>query len=154
MYEDGRPGEIFIKMAKEGSTISGLMDSFALAISLTLQYGVPLKALIEKFSNTRFEPSGYTSNREIPYAKSIMDYIFTYLAQKFLPPEEPAGAKKAGEAPPPAPGPESPPATDDGQIDMFMMQSDAPMCPECGFIMVRSGACYRCINCGGTSGCS
>jgi len=157
MYEDGRPGEIFIKMAKEGSTISGVMDSFALAISMTLQYGVPLKVLIEKFTNTRFEPSGYTNNREIPYAKSIMDYIFSYLALKFIPREEgkEAEAKKNDtevlEGPPTT---EKDSPEDDGQIDLFMMQSDAPMCPECGYIMVRSGSCYRCTNCGGTSGCS
>jgi len=160
MYEDGRPGEIFIKMAKEGSTISGLMDSFALAISLTLQYGVPLKALVEKFTNTHFEPSGYTNNREIPYAKSIMDYIFRYLALKFLPEEEGGDGKGIEER-----GGLKLITTSDSkesvntentsnQIGLFERQSDAPTCSICGCIMVRSGSCYRCENCGGTSGCS
>ena len=85
MYEDGTPGEIFIVMAKEGSTLSGVMDSFATTCSMALQYGVPLKVLVDKFSHTRFEPSGFTSNPQVPYAKSIMDYIFRYLASKFLP---------------------------------------------------------------------
>ena len=88
MYEDGTPGEIFIVMAKEGSTLSGVMDSFATTCSMALQYGVPLKVLVDKFSHTRFEPSGFTSNPQVPYAKSIMDYIFRYLASKFLPAEE------------------------------------------------------------------
>ena len=85
LYEDGQPGEIFITMAKEGSTVSGLMDSFATAVSLALQYGVPLKVLCDKFSHTRFEPSGWTPNPEIRYAKSVMDYIFRWMAFKFLP---------------------------------------------------------------------
>ena len=84
MYEDGQPGEIFITMSKEGSTISGLMDSFATAISIALQYGVPLRGLVDKFSHMRFEPSGFTKNPDIPMAKSIMDYIFRWLASKFL----------------------------------------------------------------------
>jgi ribonucleoside-diphosphate reductase alpha chain len=88
MYDDGQPGEIFLVMAKEGSAISGLMDSFATAISLALQYGVPIKVLIDKFSHVRFEPSGHTGNAEVPYAKSIVDYIFRWLASKFLPREE------------------------------------------------------------------
>ena len=87
MYEDGSPGEIFITMAKEGSTISGLMDSFATAVSFNLQYGVPLKFLVDKFSHVRFEPSGWTGNQQVPYAKSIMDYIFRWLGAKFLGPE-------------------------------------------------------------------
>ena len=90
MYEDGTPGEIFIVMAKEGSTLSGVMDSFATTCSMALQYGVPLKVLVDKFTHTRFEPSGFTSNPQVPYAKSIMDYIFRYLASKFLPVEKPA----------------------------------------------------------------
>src|SRR5262249_40186471 len=88
MYEDGTPGEIFIVMAKEGSTLSGVMDSFATTCSMALQYGVPLKILVDKFTHTRFEPSGFTSNPQVPYAKSIMDYIFRYLASKSLPKEE------------------------------------------------------------------
>ena len=96
MYEDGTPGEIFITMAKEGSTISGLMDSFATAISYALQYGVPLKFLVDKFSHVRFEPSGWTGNQQVPYAKSIMDYIFRWLGAKFLGSRV---ANEAGEAP-------------------------------------------------------
>ena len=84
LYEDGTPGEIFLRMAKEGSTISGLMDSFATAVSLALQYGVPLRDLVTKFSHLRFEPAGFTTNREIPMAKSLVDYIFRYMATKFL----------------------------------------------------------------------
>ena len=87
LYEDGMPGEIFITMSKEGSTVSGLMDCFATAVSLALQYGVPLKVLCQKFSHTRFEPSGFTGNPHIGYAKSLMDYMFRWLALKFLPKE-------------------------------------------------------------------
>ena len=87
LYEDGTPGEIFIKMSKQGSVVSGLMDSFAIAISMALQYGVPLQVLVDKFSHTRFEPSGWTNNKEIPMAKSIVDYIFRWMAIKFLPKE-------------------------------------------------------------------
>ena len=97
LYEDGTPGEIFITMAKEGSTISGLMDSFATAISYALQYGVPLKFFVDKFSHVRFEPSGWTGNPQVPYAKSIMDYIFRWLGAKFLGPEYAVG--EAGDAP-------------------------------------------------------
>ena len=97
MYEDGKPGEIFLVMAKEGSTISGLMDAFATSISMALQYGVPLEALVEKFSHVRFEPSGFTKNPEIPIAKSITDYIFRWLASKFLSAEQPAGGRRAGD---------------------------------------------------------
>ena len=84
LYEDGQPGEIFLKMAKEGSTISGLMDAFATAVSVALQYGVPLKDLVNKFSHLRFEPAGFTTNRDVPMAKSLVDYIFRYMATKFL----------------------------------------------------------------------
>ena len=97
LYEDGTPGELFVTMAKEGSTISGLMDSFATAVSYALQYGVPLKFFVDKFSHVRFEPSGWTGNPTVPYAKSIMDYIFRWLGAKFLGPEYAAG--EAGEAP-------------------------------------------------------
>jgi len=165
MYEDGSPGEIFIKMAKEGSTISGLMDSFALAVSLTMQYGVPLPALVEKFTNTRFEPSGMTTNPEIRYAKSMMDYIFNYLALKFLPKEEgkEEGAARAAHAAAAAHEEEHEEAAARGardsqpehrQIDLFTTQTDAPMCPNCGYIMVRRAACWECINCAHSGGCS
>src|SRR4029450_3126667 len=84
LYPDGQPGEIFLKMAKEGSTVSGLMDSFATTVSVALQYGVPLKDLVNKFAHVRFEPSGFTGNQEIPIAKSIVDYIFRWLGSRFL----------------------------------------------------------------------
>jgi ribonucleoside-diphosphate reductase alpha chain len=265
LYEDGQPGEIFLKMAKEGSTISGLMDTFATTVSVALQYGVPLHDLVHKFAHVRFEPSGFTSNPEIPIAKSIVDYIFRWLGSRFLPPEDratlglvdrsataessvqplnlglggsdaagsggagtsgsgvgagaPSGAAgpasplsgdKAGSSDTPggaasspatavaAPGSESPstppdrewptdsprstasPASGSGngtapgksngngngsrvtlgtlgigkaQVT-FAAQADAPSCAECGSIMVRNGSCYKCLNCGSTSGCS
>ena len=155
MYDEGQPGEIFLVMAKEGSAISGLMDSFATAISLTLQYGVPLKVLIDKFSHVRFEPSGHTGNSEVPYAKSIVDYIFRWLASKFLPREEAlhAGVHLAEEtsSAQPAEAVASQPLTD---IKSMYALDDAPTCAGCGSIMVRNGSCYKCMNCGETSGCS
>ena len=154
MYESGMPGEIFIVMAKEGSTISGLMDAFATAVSLALQYGVPLDVLIKKFSYTRFEPSGFTGNREIGYATSIMDYIFRWLANKFLeqmPQEETASITREQLEPK-----ITEVSVDDNtvQTDLFKNQEDAPPCHCCGAIMIRSGSCYKCLNCGETSGCS
>jgi ribonucleoside-diphosphate reductase alpha chain len=155
MYDDGQPGEIFLVMAKEGSAISGLMDSFATAISLTLQYGVPLKVLIDKFSHVRFEPSGHTGNSEVPYAKSIVDYIFRWLASKFLPRDEAiqAGVHLA-DATPSAPPVESAISQSMTDIKSMYALDDAPTCAACGSIMVRNGSCYKCMNCGETSGCS
>ncbi len=148
MYDDGAPGEIFITMAKEGSTISGLMDAFATAVSFNLQYGVPLKFLVDKFAHVRFEPSGWTGNQTIPYAKSIMDYIFRWLGAKFLGPEY--AVTEAGET-----STLRPTETDPQQELPFAPQvADAPLCAECGSIMTRNGSCYKCGNCGGTSGCS
>jgi len=151
-YPNGQPGEIFITMAKEGSTIAGLMNSFALAISIALQHGAPLKLLCEKFSHTRFEPSGWTGNPEIGYAKSIMDYIFRYLHLRFIEGHQATlFAEVALTGSPPTPIAEevrksvaAPPEPD---------ASDAPPCRTCGEIMTRSGSCYRCGNCGSTSGC-
>jgi len=154
MYPDGSPGEIFIKMAKEGSTISGLMDSFALAISMTLQYGVPLSVLVEKFTHTRFEPSGYTGNPEVPIAKSIMDYIFQYLALKFLTPHDHHEGDEVDVSVDIEGYEEEDRPPDPNQMDLFGMQGDAPTCSECGSIMTRNGSCYKCENCGSTSGCS
>jgi ribonucleoside-diphosphate reductase alpha chain len=242
LYPDGQPGEIFLKMAKEGSTVSGLMDSFATSVSLALQYGVPLRDLVNKFAHVRFEPSGFTGNQEIPIAKSIVDYIFRWLGSRFLPaddkanlglidraavvseapgafalgsaigPEAEEGPSAIDEAVAPAgasggpaertdPPADSPTATavadpeaDDrmplglpviaangnghangagrangnghangaGAITLslggskvsFQTQADAPSCAECGSIMVRNGSCYKCLNCGSTSGCS
>jgi ribonucleoside-diphosphate reductase alpha chain len=168
LYEDGQPGEIFLVMAKEGSTISGLMDSFATSISIALQYGVPLQTMVNKFSHTRFEPSGFTKNPEIPIAKSITDYIFRWLASKFLNREqkEAAGVILRDEPSPLAP---SIPLLGGGRLESvpvaevvsehttkvtFLYQQDAPSCHDCGSIMVRNGSCYKCLNCGSTSGCS
>ncbi len=148
LYEDGTPGEVFISMAKEGSTISGLMDSFATSISYALQYGVPLKFFVDKFSHVRFEPSGWTGNPQVPYAKSIMDYIFRWMGTKFLGPEY--AVSEAGNAPvlrPTEPEPQQ-------ALPFDPTLSDAPLCSECGGLMTRNGSCYKCENCGGTSGCS
>ena len=165
MYDDGQPGEIFITMSKEGSTISGLMDSFATAISIALQYGVPLRGLVDKFSHMRFEPSGFTKNPDIPMAKSIMDYIFRWLATKFLDGEaqqevgivkpeaaEESHLKKVVSTASHAPRGGAPVTTISSVTSLY--QQDAPPCPDCGAIMIRSGACYKCMNCGAVSGCS
>ena len=162
MYEDGQPGEIFITMSKEGSTISGLMDSFATAISMAMQYGVPLRVLVDKFSHMRFEPSGFTRNPDIPMAKSIMDYIFRWLATKFLDGKAQTevgvvnrDADELAEVPAPAPKPRPMESAGDGySMAEGFYQQDAPSCSDCGAIMVRSGACYKCMNCGSVSGCS
>jgi ribonucleoside-diphosphate reductase alpha chain len=148
LYEDGTPGEVFISMAKEGSTISGLMDTLATSISYGLQYGVPLKFFVDKFSHVRFEPSGWTGNPQVPYAKSIIDYIFRWLGSRFLGISE---ASEAGEMPklrPTIPDPQAALPFDASAV------GDAPLCSECGGIMTRNGSCYKCENCGGTSGCS
>jgi ribonucleoside-diphosphate reductase alpha chain len=155
-YEDGTPGEIFIKMAKEGSTISGLMDTIATLTSMALQYGVPLEVLVNKFAHVRFEPSGFTKNPEIPMAKSLTDYIFRFLGSRFFSPEQ---RREVGlteiettEA--------RPVVRADVQVSVrtnvvsFSPQADAPSCSDCGSIMVRNGSCYKCLNCGATSGCS
>ncbi len=238
LYPDGKPGEIFLKMAKEGSTVSGLMDTFATTVSVALQYGVPLKDLVNKFAHVRFEPSGFTGNQEIPIAKSIVDYIFRWLGSRFLSDDEKANlglidragyesqpafgsggtpGLLAGAGPAPlaglaagtpapsaaagSPDPESrtEPLADTpsavattpqekgkgaelaviatnghagngkagngnggggitlalGNVKVaFAMQGDAPSCMDCGSIMVRNGSCYKCLNCGSTSGCS
>ena len=247
LYPDGQPGEIFLKMAKEGSTVSGLMDSFATTVSVALQYGVPLRDLVNKFAHVRFEPSGFTGNQEIPIAKSIVDYIFRWLGSRFLSPDDKAslglidrsaivdeapggfgaglsesaalgGRELALTNPPSAaagpapiadvePQPESKPDEDQPKATAvatesvaavpeelkviangnghtnghangngnghgngaaaapvtlnlgstkvsFQTQADAPSCADCGSIMVRNGSCYKCLNCGSTSGCS
>lgn len=192
LYDDGKPGEIFITMAKEGSVISGLMDSFATSISIALQYGVPLKVMANKFVHARFEPSGFTNHPKIRVAKSLVDYIFRWMALKFLSAddqtqigfnptelEDPSGdeqfvptsvesqvavqaslPKIAGDPYVPSPLPASPlnglSAIAHVSTTMFTFdsQSDAPPCDTCGSIMVRNAACYKCLNCGNTSGCS
>lgn len=172
LFEDGMPGEIFLVMAKEGSTISGFADAFAQAISYALQYGVPLQALVDKFSHVRFEPSGMTKNPDVRFAKSIVDYIFRWMASKFLSPEAQyrAGVNNRDEvevaeatAVPAPKVPSTPTAKlsptgaivpSTSQFAAIQNQEDAPPCTTCGSIMVRSGACYKCSNCGTTSGCA
>jgi ribonucleoside-diphosphate reductase alpha chain len=213
LYPDGQPGEIFLKMAKEGSTVSGLMDTLATMTSLALQYGVPLRDLVSKFTHVRFEPSGFTGNPEVPIAKSIVDYIFRWMGSRFLSkddrdalgimggavvPEAPADSSPQLGAFDPADGPaestsaEAPPAPSSssdgaggarplglgtaasngsgsasagsnsqavaslgvGQRIAFSVSADSPSCMDCGSIMVRNGSCYKCLNCGSTSGCS
>jgi ribonucleoside-diphosphate reductase alpha chain len=159
MFEDGTPGEIFIVMSKEGSTLSGVMDSFATAVSLALQYGVPLKVLVDKFSHVRFEPSGVTNNADIRFAKSVVDYIFRWMALKFLPKEEAQefavteAAKPSAQAKPSAATNGKNPL-EQHEKQTFVAQADAPVCVDCGCLMVRNGNCYKCLNCGTTSGCS
>jgi ribonucleoside-diphosphate reductase alpha chain len=175
LFEDGMPGEIFLVMAKEGSTISGFADAFAQAISYALQYGVPLQALVDKFSHVRFEPSGMTRNPDVRFAKSIVDYIFRWMASKFLSAEAQyrAGVNNRDEVQEaktaavdiPAPkvsSAETVTATVSAtravvpasQMAAMQNQEDAPPCTTCGSIMVRSGSCYKCSNCGTTSGCA
>lgn len=187
LYDNGQPGEVFIRMAKGGSVISGLMDAFAVSISVGLQYGVPLKVLVNKFVHVRFEPSGFTPNPQIRMAKSILDYIFKWMAIKFMTPEEQVaigvhidretvadmGDAEAAESEVPrveenavediprqmvmetgsiAGGSEE--LTSNSLTITFDTTADAPPCDTCGAIMVRNGACYKCMNCGNTSGCS
>lgn len=159
LYEDGKPGEIFIKIAKEGSTVSGLMDTIGILTSMALQYGVPLEVLVDKFSHVRFEPSGFTKNPDIPFAKSLIDYIFRFLGSRFLSPEQRSqmGIVLTPEAAPADSG--SATHTEHSHAPAvaalgFSPQADAPSCHDCGAIMVRNGSCYKCMNCGATSGCS
>ncbi len=174
VYPSGQPGEIFITMAKEGSTVSGVMDSFALAISVALQHGVPLRMLCDKFKHTRFEPSGWTGNPNVGFASSIMDYIFRWLESRFLTgqqqllfehlrPKTPALEAPAGidlaasAAPTTAPTRERAPGADvhvSEKMREIIDMGDAPSCQFCGAIMVRNGSCYKCLSCGSTSGCS
>jgi ribonucleoside-diphosphate reductase alpha chain len=164
LYEDGMPGEIFLVMAKEGSTISGFADAFAQAISYALQYGVPLQELVDKFSHVRFEPSGMTRNPDVRFAKSIVDYIFRWMAAKFLSPEAQfrAGVNNREEvtttpeqlALDVAATAKAPSTPSRSTFAAIQNQEDAPPCSTCGSIMVRSGACYKCSNCGTTSGCA
>jgi len=169
LYEDGTPGEIFLKMAKEGSTLSGMMDAFAAQTSVALQYGVPLRVMVNKFSHMRFEPGGFTKNPEIPIAKSIIDYIFRWLASRYLDAEDQEAVGIVHRTPQPETRREAAPAPegDDelrvvaptnghggGQRLAFVVNADAPACSECGSITVRSGSCYKCLNCGATTGCS
>ncbi|MDD2785744.1 MAG: vitamin B12-dependent ribonucleotide reductase [Patescibacteria group bacterium] len=176
LYDDGTPGELFITMSKEGSVLSGLLDVFSTSVSIGLQYGVPLKILVNKFAHVRFEPSGFTANPNIRVAKSIIDYIFRWLGLKFLSPEErraiginvDTSATAELHIEEVAKDQSLTSATESQQSSLldfsqskaagltstFDNQSDAPACDTCGSIMVRNGACYKCLNCGATSGCS
>jgi ribonucleoside-diphosphate reductase alpha chain len=190
LFEDGQPGELFITMAKEGSTIGGLMDSIGTLTSIALQYGVPLEALVKKFAHQRFEPSGFTKNPEIRNAASITDYVFRWLALQFVPGyrENVAAARNQPELAMPGlmeelkkkvnrPVPELPIAEENDVLEVKSgngnghhppagrtakslsdsvahFQEDAPTCPSCGHVAVRNGACYKCLNCGESLGCS
>jgi ribonucleoside-diphosphate reductase alpha chain len=182
LYDDGTPGEIFLSMAKQGSTVAGLTEAFGRAISYALQYQVPLPDLVRNFSHMRFEPMGRTENRDIPVAQSIIDYVFRWLASRYMSPQEAyevgvmtpeiKAALAAGQYPLPLTGAvggsSEPSATGNGQASARADEavpaiysapranghSDAPACASCGWIMIRSGTCYRCENCGSTSGCS
>jgi ribonucleoside-diphosphate reductase alpha chain len=153
MYPDGAPGEIFIKMAKEGSTLSGFMDGLALSISVGLQYGVPLKALVDKLTNTRFEPCGFTENPNIRYASSVLDYIARWLGGKFLSSEYLKPRTDLNEDP----LSKQTVVAEASSAETRKSSSgvgDAPSCSNCGMLMVPNGSCYKCVNCGSTSGCS
>jgi ribonucleoside-diphosphate reductase alpha chain len=204
LYDDGRPGEVFITMAKEGSTVGGLMDSLGTAISVALQYGVPIESLVNKFTHQRFEPSGMTHNPDIPFAKSLVDYIFRWMGMQFIPGYRAANAPQRGIAKdaPIEKSPEASAEKEEGGLEtqsrlkverpgnghrgnghdggngkgngsgngheqetgaqretaltaaMREMQADAPACDVCGTITVRSGTCYKCLNCGHSMGCS
>ena len=171
-YDDGSPGEVFLKMSKEGSVISGLIDTIATMTSILLQYGVPLESLVDKFSHVRFEPSGFTSNQDIPIAKSIIDYVFRWLGQKFLSQNQvdtevqetfgnqiESTRSYSDEADSEDLNAVSRIMPLEGQLELrekqvAAMQSDAPPCQAGGSIMVRNVTCYRCLNCGATNGCS
>jgi len=174
LFEDNTPGELFVTMAKEGSTLSGMMDAFATSISLSLQYGVPMAHLVEKFAHMRFEPSGWTGNSELGFAKSIVDYVFRWLGYRFLSTDDKMaiGLVRTSEIVDPAPQLEllskavsmAAPATttqettwsEPARPTARRMNStpDAPPCPRCGWLTVRNGPCHKCENCGETTGCS
>jgi ribonucleoside-diphosphate reductase alpha chain len=162
MYADSRPGEIFIKMSKEGSTLSGVMDGLALTISLGLQYGVPLKVFVDKLVNTRFEPSGITANGNIRFVSSVLDYIARWLGGRFISPDY--LKLNIGEHAAPVATVQPLPTMADAMMTSLQAgmasskprdaHEGAPTCSECGMLMVPNGACYKCENCGSTSGCS
>ena len=177
-FENGQPGEMFIHISKEGSTVSGLMDAVGVLTSMALQSGVPLETLVKKFSHTRFEPSGWTGNPEIAFANSILDYVFRWTGNRFLEGAQADVAAATNPLPlieevaePGAPSPAGDAAVPDflstypkiaggqvvgaqNEVGAFQNDLDAPVCHACGHIMVRNGSCHRCFNCGETSGCS
>jgi ribonucleoside-diphosphate reductase alpha chain len=144
-FEDGRAGELFVQMAKEGSTIGGLMDTIGTLTSIALQYGVPLETLVEKFSHQRFEPSGFTKNPDIKQATSVIDYVFRWMRTLAVYKPTMEVIKL-----------ESPTAEPNSVLDKAIahFQQDAPACSRCGHITVRNGSCYKCNNCGDSLGCS
>src|ERR1017187_9696678 len=172
MYDDGTPGEVFIKMAKEGSTLSGVMDGFALTLSIGLQYGVPLRALVDKLMNTRFEPFGFTHTPDIRMVSSVLDYIARWMGGKFIStdylklqgedmtsdvmagPSMPATTSQPAAAAPSATNAEAPQTSSRASFTARTMAASAPTCSNCGMLMTPNGSCYKCSNCGGTSGCS
>ena len=154
LYPNGQPGEIFIRMAKEGSTIAGLMECFGTVVSVSLQHGVPLRVLCDKLAHTRFEPSGWTGNEMIGYAKSLMDYIFRWIERRFLsgdqlPLFDVTAQEKVGDQ-----GTISPVPGLLARFEDACMPGDAPPCAMCGELMIPNGSCFKCVNCGSTSGCS
>ena len=169
-FEDGKPGEVFVHISKEGSAVSGLMDAVGTLTSVALQSGVPLSTLVKKFAHMRFEPSGWTRSKEIPHADSILDYVFRWMGTKYLnedssdtvakqarmamSADEVKLADESAGPSPVTPTPVAVPLVDSSSTVGFQNQLDAPPCAECGSIMVRSGSCFRCMNCGATSGCS
>jgi ribonucleoside-diphosphate reductase alpha chain len=171
LFDDGKPGELFVTMAKEGSTLSGMMDAFATSVSLLFQYGVPLAHMVDKFGHMRFEPSGWTGNPEIGMAKSIVDYVFRWLGYRFLSSadREALGLVRQTELADPTPQLEllkphitqtieSAPAlvstAQPTNVRRMNSTPDAPPCPRCGWLTVRNGTCHKCENCGETTGCS
>jgi ribonucleoside-diphosphate reductase alpha chain len=198
LFADGQPGELFVTMAKEGSTIGGLMDTIGTLTSMSLQYGVPLETLLKKFAHQRFEPSGFTKNPEIRNAASITDYVFRWMAMQFIPGYREANSPSRNQPELAMPGlleaekkslnrpvPELPLSEDTEIVDLRTpdsngngnghkhakppaterkvktlsdsvahFQQDAPTCPSCGHVAVRNGACYKCLNCGESLGCS
>jgi ribonucleoside-diphosphate reductase alpha chain len=168
LYEDGTPGDIFVDIAKEGTTLAGLMNSFMISVSLGLQYGVPLEVYVSKFAHMRFEPSGMTNDPDIRIAKSIVDYVFRWMGKKFLSPDQQeeigvlspevrarlaqsyALLENGESGSPAAPAEASPP----GQTALFNNWEDAVECAKCGGRMVRTGSCYTCRDCGTNTGCS
>jgi len=156
LYEDGSPGELFIRMAKAGSTINGLMDNFGIAVSLGLQYGVPLDAFIKNFENTRFEPQGWTNNEDIRFAKSLLDYIFKWFKGYFFKTvvEEQVLDDSTEQNDMGMDEKENTQNNGGSLVSSLMPISDGPPCPQCGFLTVPNGTCYRCPNCGSSLGCS
>ena len=176
-YDDGRPGEVFVRVSKQGSTLAGIMDGFAISVSHGLQYGVPLQAFVEAFVGMRFEPAGITDDAELRIATSLIDYLFRKLAVMYLDPAEradlgilttderteptlPGVEEQAVETlqgldlPPDPPGARPGPAAAARASAGFRPHSDAPFCLTCGVPMLRTGPCHVCAHCGSTSGCS